>query len=90
MLNTGILNLEQLDRPYCCVVQLRTQPPGVIHQVILNPEKVKGNLIRLGETKGDELNGWQFPTSIDVLTILGVAHIAKDDTIQVVPIEEVA
>lgn len=60
--------------PIVAVVQLATQPKGVIHQVILRPDKVKGGLIRLGETPGDEANGWVFLGAIEVIEILGDAE----------------
>lgn len=68
----GLLLVPQ--KPIVAVVQLATQPKGVIHQVILRPDKVKGGLIRLGETPGDEANGWVFLGSIDVIEILGDAE----------------
>ena len=59
------------------VVQMRTQPPGVIHQVTIRPDKVKqtdhGPIIRLGETPADELNGWVSLEAIDVVCVLGKA-----------------
>ncbi len=71
---TEILDLSKLDQSYFCVVQLKTQQIGVIHQVVLRPDKVMAGLIRLGETQGmDEISGWQNPDNIQVLTILGTA-----------------
>ena len=80
-----VLDLNQLKEPTCCVVQLATQPRGVIHQVILRPDKVKGQLIRLGETKGDEAAGWQHPDNIQIIEILGIATIHPDGTVEVNP-----
>lgn len=60
------------------VVQMRTQPLGVIHQVTIRPDKVKQSekdipLIRLGETPGDEYNGWMYLEAIEVVCVLGKA-----------------
>ena len=60
-------------KPVVAVVQLSTQPPNVLHQVILRPDKVKGDLIRLGETPGDEANGWLRLGDVGVVCILGDA-----------------
>jgi hypothetical protein len=74
LLTTGPLNLEQLDQAYVAIVQHFTQAKGVIHQVTLRPDKVHDGLIRLGETQGDELVGWNYPSNLHVLAILGTAH----------------
>ena len=60
-------------KPIVAVVQLATQPPHVLHQLILRPDKVKGDLIRLGETPGDEANGWLRLGDITVICVLGNA-----------------
>lgn len=80
MLSIGNLNLEELDKPYVAVIQLRTQPSGVIHQVVLRPDKVKTTgrretdaVIRLGETPADEASGWVSPQNIYVVAVLGEA-----------------
>lgn len=62
-----------LDKPIVAVIQLATQPKGVVHQVILSPEKVKGPLIRLGEFPGDEANGWVYLELIEIVATLGDA-----------------
>ena len=72
-MKTGQLDLQDLDRNYLCVVQLKHQQPGVIHQVTLRPDKIHDGFIRLGETVDDEANGWQYPENIEVLSIIGVA-----------------
>lgn len=56
------------------IIQHFTQRDGVIHQVTLRPDKVKDGLIRLGETPGDELAGWNYPKSITVVSVLGTGH----------------
>ena len=73
MLQIGELILTELDKSYFAVVQLRTQPEGVIHQVTLRPDKVKESIIRLGDTPGDEITGWQYPDNILIVEILGEA-----------------
>ena len=76
-----------LTEPTCCVVQLKHQPPGVVHQVVLDPLKVKGELIRIGEWPGDEARGWQLTENITVLTVLGRATLSEDKrTVTVTPI----
>jgi hypothetical protein len=70
----------EITQPIVAVIQLATQPRGVIHQVILHPDKIKHNgkrstdaIIRLGEFPGDEINGWQPLVNIQVIQILGQA-----------------
>ena len=86
MITTGPLNLESLDQMTVCVVQLSTQQPGILHQVTLDPKKIKNGLIRLGDTAGDEAAGWNWPQNIDVRAILGTAVIDKDETVTVTPL----
>ena len=74
-----------LDEPTCCVVQLKTQPPGVVHQVVLDPAKEKGAIIRLGEWPGDEAFGWQIIENVVVLVKLGSAALVDGKT-QVSPL----
>ncbi len=64
--------------PIVAVVQLTTQPPNVLQQVTLRPDKVKGDLIRLGETPGDEANCWIRLGDVTVVTVLGKAVEVKD------------
>ena len=82
MLKLGQFRLDDLDRNYVAVVQLSTQTPHVIHQVTLRTDKIHRSfpdrafpypIIRLGETQGDEIAGWQFPETIKVVAILGHA-----------------
>ena len=80
----GLLDIEQLDKPYYAVVQLATQAPGVMHAVILRPDKVRrqsekggADLIVLGESPGDQANGWQLPQNVYVVAVIGEAH--EDD-----------
>lgn len=86
-MRAGPLNLADLDKAYLVIVQLKTQPPGVIHQVTLRPDKVKTDyqpcpcghgklqrsVIRFGETPGDEAAGWQSPHNVEIISVLGVA-----------------
>ena len=89
-MNIGTLNLEELDRHYFCVIQLRHQQPGVLHSVILRTDKIrqtmrqcsmghnhKSAIIVLGESLGDQAAGWQYPENIYVVAVLGEA-IEKD------------
>ena len=72
--------------PTLCVVQLRHQAPGVIHQVVLDPAKMKDGLIRIGEWPGDEAHGWQHMENVCVLTILGRAEKVSATEIRVTPL----
>lgn len=82
--------LDQHDRAVCIVRYLagfdyRGAPPvnpGVLHQVTLRRDKVSGEHIRLGETPGDELSGWQW---LDALEVVGVLGILQDDGTTVRP-----
>ncbi len=67
------LDLDQLNVAICAVVKLATTPPGVLHQVTLRPDKVNGELIRLGETRGDEASCWIHRDMVRVIEILGRA-----------------
>ena len=46
------------------------QNPAVLQQVCVKPSKVKGDLIRFGETPGDEIMGWQWIGSLEVVAVL--------------------
>jgi len=86
MLTKGPLNLDNLDQSYTCVVQLLTQAPGVLHQITLDPNKIKDGLIRLRDTPGDEASGWQYPQNIHTHVILGTAILENDGTVTVTPL----
>ena len=85
----GIGNLSE---PLCCVVHLSHQHPDVVHQVVLDPAKVKQGedctLIRLGDWPGDEARGWQVIGSFSVLAILGRASVDEKNIVTVTPIEK--
>ena len=66
--------------PTLCVVQLKHQPQGVVHQVVIDPAKIRDGLIRLGEWPGDEANGWQMMDNIVVLLVLGRAELVEGKT----------
>ena len=93
----GNLNVEELDKPYFCVIQLRHQQPGVLHAVVLRPDKIKQTMrqcsmghsheaaiIVLGETLGDQAAGWQYPENVYVVAVLGEA-VEKDGKWECVP-----
>ena len=78
-----------LTEPICCVVQLSHQALGVIHQVVLDPAKIKDSLIRLGDWPGDQAHGWQVIGNVAVLAVLGRATRSEDGrTLTVTPIIE--
>ena len=89
-------DLEQFRRanvPICAIVKLATQPPGVLQQVTLRPDKVsRAGLIRLGETPGDEALCWIAPEHIGVVEILGTSQPANKEGTRwnVFPIAEAA
>jgi hypothetical protein len=76
-----------LSEPTLCVVQLAHQAPGVVHQVVLDPAKIKDGLIRIGEWPGDEAHGWQLIGNVGVLVKLGRAELIDGKT-QVTPIAD--
>ena len=85
-MNIGQLNLDTLGQPYFVVVQLRHQPAGVLHAVILRPDKMKQTMrqcsmghshksavIVFGESPGDQAAGWQYPENVYIVAVLGAA-----------------
>ncbi len=73
-MNPGLLDLADLAKGnYVAIVQQFSQREGVIHQVTLRGDKVTNGLIRLGDTPGDELCGWNYPQNIAILAVLGEA-----------------
>ena len=76
----------------CAVVQVATQAPGVLHQVIIDAAKVKRlnagptgmDLIRLGDYPGDEYVGWQRLQNISIIVVLGHADVV-DKRVVVTP-----
>jgi hypothetical protein len=86
---TSAAEVFSLSEPICCVVQLAHQHPGVVHQVVLDPAKIRGELIRIGEWPGDEARGWQVIGNVAVLAVLGRATLSEDGkTVTVTPIIE--
>lgn len=98
-MNIGFLNVDDIDKPYYCIIQLKHQPPGVLHSVILRPDKIKqimrtcslghahkSAVIVLGETPGDQAAGWQYPENIYVIAVLGAA-VERNGKWECVPIE---
>lgn len=75
-----------LTEPMCVVAQIGTQARGVIHQIVLDPAKIKDGLIRLGDWPGDEYVGWQVTGNVTVLVVLGRAENVQGTT-RVTPIE---
>ena len=45
--------------------------PAVLLQVCVKPGKVFGDLIRFGESPGDEISGWQWIDAFEVVAVLG-------------------
>ena len=99
-MNIGPLNVEDIDRAYFVIVQLRHQPAGVLHSVILRPDKVKQTMrqcsmghshksavIVFGESAGDQAAGWQYPENVYVVAVLGIAHPSTEPVSQATPWE---
>ena len=84
---------SSLEQPMCCVIQLRQEREGVVHQVVLDPGKMKrtthSNIIRLGEWCGDEAAGWKYLPDISIVVVLGHATRDSDSlaaTVKVTPL----
>ena len=78
---------HDIENPTVAIVhflseEARSQMPGgrVIHyQVTIKPENfTEGGFIRFGETKGDELMGWQLQSDIVIDEVLG--ELSSDET----------
>ena len=69
-----------IDGPTCVIAHLATQPPNVLHQVVLRPDKIATGtkLIRLGETPGDEALCWIALEHIEIAHVLGYAIRGHD------------
>ena len=78
MLTPGVLKAEHLNSSsLLAVVHLATQAPGVLQQVTLRPDKIanSGQLIRLGETQGDEASCWIALDHVYVVEWLGTVDL---------------
>ena len=86
------MNADDLkDGALCAVVHLNVEPnPLSLQQVTLRPDKIHGDLIRLGETPGDEANCWQKLIDINIVAVLGNAIEEEAGKWKVVPIMEKA
>ena len=68
------------------MVQLKHQPQGVVHQVVIDPAKIRDGLIRLGDWPGDEANGWQYVDNLTVLLVLGTVERVREAEMRVTPV----
>ena len=57
-----------------------------MHQVVLDPAKMRDNLIRIGDWPGDEATGWQYIGNIFIVIILGIAERVSEREVKVTPI----
>ena len=66
--------------PVTAIVHLATQPPNVLHQVTIRKDKTidRMNLIRFGETPGDEALCWIAYENVEIIAILGDTYIDED------------
>ena len=65
--------MEAPTQAIVAVIHTRMQPPGVLQQVTIRPDKVKGEILRLGETPADEYIGWVRLEDIEIVAVLGKA-----------------
>lgn len=88
------------DEPVCAILKFRDgliygqqipQIPALLVQVTIRPDKVSpsGNLIRFGDTLGDELVGWMRRDYLEVVEVLGQAKI-EEKSVTITPFEKVA
>lgn len=77
MRTPGDLHPCEIDGPLLAVIHLATQPPGVLQQVVLRPDKFSPNktLIRLGETQGDEACCWADVRHVQIVEWLGTVDL---------------
>lgn len=79
ILHPMLLSQIPVNAAICAVVHLTTQPRGVLQQVTIRHEKTHDNLVRFGETPGDEANCWIAREHVDVIAVLGDAHQGADN-----------
>jgi hypothetical protein len=79
--------METPTQAIVAVIHTRMQPPGVLQQVTIRPDKVKGNILRLGETPADEYMGWVRLEDVEIVQVLGKAEQQPDKTWKCVPEE---
>jgi len=82
------LDTDQLQKrgAITAIVHLATQPPGVLQQVTLRPDKIsQTGLIRLGDTPGDEARCWIHPQAVFMVEILGTATELEPNQWEVQP-----
>jgi hypothetical protein len=65
--------METPTQAIVAVIHTKMQPPGVLQQVTIRPDKVKGNILRLGETPADEYMGWVRLEDVEIVQVLGKA-----------------
>ena len=73
------------EYPILAVIHLAIDLPQVLRQVTIRPDKLKGDLLRLGETQGDEATGWIRLGDIELIAKLGRAIELHDKTWQCQP-----
>lgn len=74
----GVLSRDHLtSTALLAVVHLATQPPGVLQQVTLRADKLSpyGQLLRLGETDGDEAFCWVALEHIYIVEYIGTVDM---------------
>jgi len=84
------MRLADVECAITAVVHLSTQPPHVLQQVTLRPEKCAAGLIRLGETPGDEALCWIALEHVEIVHVLGRAIEVSKTEWKVEPIMEKA
>ena len=79
--------MEAPTQPVVAVIHTRMQPPGVLQQVTIRPDQVKGEIIRFGGTPEDEYMGWVRLQDVEIVQILGRA-VEENGKWKCVPEEE--
>ena len=77
--------MEAPTQPIVAVIHTRMQPPGVLQQVTIRPDKLKGQIIRFGETPQDEYMGWVRLEDIEIVATLGRAEQQPDKSWKCIP-----
>ena len=93
------LSVELPALSICAIVQFRSdlvygkdipQMPAVMCQVTVRPDKISPSrdLIRFGDTQGDELVGWMRRDYLQVVEVLGTVDVETGKVSPIVPLTE--
>jgi len=66
--------MEKPSKAFFAVIQSRVSPVGVVHQALILPERVRGDLIRFDFEPGVcEYHGWVRLEDVEIVAELGDA-----------------